>query len=75
MELKPWYRRRSRHIEPGKQADMIVLSDNPVDDISNTKKIEAVINNGQFIDEENHRTSSSDTGKAYAPSPNSYLIY
>ena len=36
-------------IEPGKQADMIILSDNPVDSISNTKKIEAVINNGQFI--------------------------
>jgi imidazolonepropionase-like amidohydrolase len=35
-------------IEPGKQADMIILSDNPVDEISNTKKIEAVINNGQF---------------------------
>jgi imidazolonepropionase-like amidohydrolase len=37
-------------IEPGKQADIIILSDNPVDDISNTRKIEAVINNGQFID-------------------------
>lgn len=37
-------------IEPGKQADMIVLSENPLDDISNTKKIEAVINNGQLID-------------------------
>ena len=36
-------------IEPGKQADMIVLSDNPVDEIRNTKKIEAVINNGQLI--------------------------
>jgi imidazolonepropionase-like amidohydrolase len=36
-------------IEPGKQADMIILSDNPVDDISNIKKIEAVINNGHFI--------------------------
>jgi imidazolonepropionase-like amidohydrolase len=36
-------------IEPGKQADMIILSGNPVDNISNTKKIEAVINNGQFI--------------------------
>ena len=35
-------------IEPGKQADMIILSDNPLDDISNTKKIEAVINNGHF---------------------------
>jgi imidazolonepropionase-like amidohydrolase len=36
-------------IEPGKQADMIILSDNPVDDICNTKKIEAVINNGRLI--------------------------
>ena len=31
-------------------ADMIILSDNPVDEISNTKKIEAVTNNGQFIE-------------------------
>jgi imidazolonepropionase-like amidohydrolase len=37
-------------IESGKQADMIILSDNPLDDISNTKKIEAVIVDGQFID-------------------------
>jgi imidazolonepropionase-like amidohydrolase len=36
-------------IEPGKQADMIVLSENPLDDISNTKKIEAVIDNGQLM--------------------------
>jgi imidazolonepropionase-like amidohydrolase len=36
-------------IEPGKQADMVILSDNPVDSISNTKNIEAVINNGHFI--------------------------
>jgi imidazolonepropionase-like amidohydrolase len=36
-------------IESGKQADMIILSDNPVDSISNIKKIEAVINNGHFI--------------------------
>lgn len=30
-------------VELGKQADMIILSDNPLDDIRNTKKIEAVI--------------------------------
>lgn len=35
-------------IEPGKQADMIILSDDPLEDISNTKKIEAVINNGHL---------------------------
>jgi len=37
-------------IEVGKQADMKVLSENPLDDISNTKKVEAVIVDGQFID-------------------------
>jgi imidazolonepropionase-like amidohydrolase len=37
-------------IESGKQADLIVLSENPLDDISNTKKIEAVIADRQFID-------------------------
>jgi imidazolonepropionase-like amidohydrolase len=37
-------------IEPGKQADMIILSDNPLDSISNTKKIESVINNGQLFE-------------------------
>jgi imidazolonepropionase-like amidohydrolase len=36
-------------IVPGKQADMMILSDNPMDDISNTKKIEAVISDGQFL--------------------------
>ncbi|HZA61370.1 MAG TPA: amidohydrolase family protein [Nitrososphaeraceae archaeon] len=36
-------------VEAGKQADMIILSDNPLNDISNTMKIEAVINNGHFI--------------------------
>ena len=36
-------------IEPGKEADMIILYDNPVVSITNTKKIEAVINNGHVI--------------------------
>jgi imidazolonepropionase-like amidohydrolase len=34
-------------IEPGKLAN--ILSDDPVDSINNTKKIEGVINNGHFI--------------------------
>jgi imidazolonepropionase-like amidohydrolase len=37
-------------VESGKQADMIILSDNPLDSINNTKKIEAVINNGKLIE-------------------------
>ena len=39
-------------IEPGKEADMIVLTANPVTSISNTEKIEAIIYNGKFVDRE-----------------------
>jgi imidazolonepropionase-like amidohydrolase len=39
-------------IEPGKEADMIVLAASSVHDISNTEKIEAIINDGKFIDRE-----------------------
>jgi imidazolonepropionase-like amidohydrolase len=37
-------------IEKGKQADIIVLSSNPLEDIGNIKHIEMVINNGKVID-------------------------
>jgi imidazolonepropionase-like amidohydrolase len=40
-------------IEPGKQADILILSANPVEDIENTKKIEAVISNGRIIENSN----------------------
>jgi imidazolonepropionase-like amidohydrolase len=39
-------------IENGKEADMIVLVANPIDNISNIKKIEAIINNGKLFDRE-----------------------
>ncbi|HEY6885165.1 MAG TPA: amidohydrolase family protein [Nitrososphaeraceae archaeon] len=37
-------------IENGKEADMIILGANPIDNISNTKKIEAIINDGKLVD-------------------------
>ena len=37
-------------IVPGKEADMIILKANPADNISNTKNIEAVINDGKIVD-------------------------
>jgi imidazolonepropionase-like amidohydrolase len=37
-------------IEEGKQADMVVLSSNPIENISNTKNIYMIINNGKIID-------------------------
>src|SRR5918998_490852 len=35
-------------IEPGKEADMIILTSNPIENISNTKGIAAVIADGKF---------------------------
>jgi imidazolonepropionase-like amidohydrolase len=37
-------------LEPGKQADILILSANPIDDIKNTKSIEAIISNGRIIE-------------------------
>jgi len=37
-------------LEEGKQADMIVLSSNPLENISSTKNMEMIINNGKIID-------------------------
>jgi imidazolonepropionase-like amidohydrolase len=39
-------------IENGKEADMIIFAANPIDNISNTKKIEAIINDGKLVDRE-----------------------
>jgi imidazolonepropionase-like amidohydrolase len=41
-------------IQPEKQADMIILSANPVENISNTKEIEAVMIDGRFADIDNN---------------------
>ena len=40
-------------IEPGKIADLIILSQNPLEDIRNTRKIEQVIYAGRIIDRDN----------------------
>ena len=40
-------------IEKGKQADLIVLLSNPVENISNIKNIEMVINNGKIVNRSN----------------------
>ena len=36
-------------IEPGKQADILILSANPAEDIENTNRIDSVISNGKFM--------------------------
>jgi imidazolonepropionase-like amidohydrolase len=42
-------------IQPEKQADMVVLSADPLENISNTKQIEAVMVDGKFTDIDNQR--------------------
>ena len=37
-------------IEPGKRADLVLLGANPLQDITNTTRIEAVIRNGHWLD-------------------------
>jgi imidazolonepropionase-like amidohydrolase len=37
-------------IESGKEADLIILTSNPIENISNTKGIEAVLVDGRFVD-------------------------
>lgn len=37
-------------VEAGKQADLVILNSNPLDDIRSTQDIFAVVNNGNFLD-------------------------
>lgn len=37
-------------IEPGKIADLVLLSANPLEDIRNTRKISIVVANGRLFD-------------------------
>ncbi len=36
-------------VEPGKRADLVVLTANPLDDIRNTRSIEWIIQGGTFL--------------------------
>ena len=37
-------------VEPGKRADLVLLDANPLDDIGNTRRIRAVVQNGRLFD-------------------------
>jgi len=41
-------------VEPGKLADLVILRDNPLEDIRNTKSVEQVIRNGEIVDSTYH---------------------
>jgi len=43
-------------VSPGKRADLVLLEANPVKDIRNTKRINAVILNGQYLSKEKLKT-------------------
>lgn len=50
-------------IETGKYADLILLDANPLDDISNTRKISGVFVNGQWVDKAKIEMMLSDLAK------------
>jgi hypothetical protein len=45
-----WMQRNAGKIEVGYDADLVILSKNPLADIKNTRTINAVITNGKFLD-------------------------
>ena len=45
-----WMKSNAGKIETGYRADMVLLAKNPLEDIKNTKTINAVITNGKFLD-------------------------
>ena len=51
-------------IEKGKIADLVLLDANPLDDISNTKRIEAVMANGRYFSADSRRKMLADVEAA-----------
>ena len=50
-------------VEPGKVADLVLLDENPLTDIRNTRKIAAVFVNGKWLDKAKIRTMLADLAK------------
>lgn len=44
-----WMKSNSGRIEKGRSADLVILDKNPLEDISNTRTINAVITNGKYL--------------------------
>lgn len=51
-------------IEKGKIADLVLLEANPLDDIGNTKRISAVVFNGQYLSKETRERMLADVETA-----------
>ena len=51
-------------IEKGKIADLVLLDANPLDDISNTKRISAVVLNGRYLSKESREKMLADVEAA-----------
>jgi imidazolonepropionase-like amidohydrolase len=59
----------SGDVAPGYEADLVLLSANPVDDIHNTQKIRGVVAAGKFFDRTALDRLLEQAEKAAKPSP------
>jgi imidazolonepropionase-like amidohydrolase len=50
-------------VEPGKLADLVLLDENPLTDINNTRKIAAVFVNGKMLDKTRINAMLSDLSR------------
>jgi imidazolonepropionase-like amidohydrolase len=57
-------------VEVGKQADLVLLEANPLDDIKNTKKIYAVVTRGRFLSKESLEKMLAEAGAAISKGKN-----
>jgi imidazolonepropionase-like amidohydrolase len=55
-------------LEPGKLADLVVLTANPLDDIRNSRTVELVLRNGRLYD----AATLEEIGNHSSPAPTMY---
>ena len=59
-------------VTPGKRADLILVEDNPLEDVSNAKKIVGVMVRGQWLPQDRLQQMLDDIAASYVPPENRF---